>query len=380
VTPSVLEPPDTVPVPSELGLSSIVGRSAALRAAIDLSRKVASSRTTTVLLAGETGTGKELFARGVHYAGAASADPFVAVNCAAIPETLLESELFGHERGAFTDARAQKRGLMELAGPGTLFLDEIHHMPHSLQPKLLRVLESRRLRRLGALEEVPIACRIIAGTNVSLEGAVARGEFREDLFYRLNVFRITLPPLRERPDDVALLARHFLAEHAREHERAAKSLDPEAARALQAHSWPGNVRELKNVIERASILAGAGRVIRVEHLMIQQRTARAATPASGLPVADPSPAGGVIHVPAGGKTLHQIELEAVRITLQLSGGNRSEAARLLGISRPTLARKLQEQQRQQRQQKPRGQTAQRAPLAGAAEAAGAAGHGADGDS
>ena len=374
MTHSILEPLDAVPVPSELGLSSIVGRSAALRAAIDLSRKVAASRTTTVLLAGETGTGKELFARGVHYAGAAAAEPFVAVNCAAIPETLLESELFGHERGAFTDARVQKRGLMELAGAGTLFLDEIHHMPHSLQPKLLRVLESRRLRRLGALDEVPIACRIIAGTNVSLEGAVARGEFREDLFYRLNVFRITLPPLRERPDDVVLLARHFLAEHAREHDHAAKSLDPEAARALQAHAWPGNVRELKNVIERASILAGAGRLIRVEHLMIQQRTARAATPASGAPVADPSPAGGVIHVPPGGKTLHQIEQEAVRITLQLAGGNRSEAARLLGISRPTLARKLQEEQKRQGE---RGRLARRAPHAGAAAAVGRA---ADGDS
>ena len=349
MTHSVLEPPDAVAVPPELGLSSIVGRSAVLRAALDLSRKVAASRTTTVLLAGETGTGKELFARGVHYAGAAAAEPFVAVNCAAIPETLLESELFGHERGAFTDARVQKRGLMELAGSGTLFLDEIHHMPHSLQPKLLRALESRRLRRLGALDEVPIACRIIAGTNVSLESAVARGEFREDLYYRLNVFRITLPPLRERPDDVALLARHFLDEHAREHGRAAKALDPEAARALQAHSWPGNVRELKNVIERASILAGAGRSIRVEHLMIQQRTARAATPASGAPAvprADESAAGGVIHVPPGGKTLHQIEQEAVRITLQLAGGNRSEAARLLGISRPTLARKLQDQKDQ----------------------------------
>jgi len=343
VSQSVLDSPEAAAAPSELGLSSIVGASAALRAAVDLARKVAASRSTTVLLAGETGTGKELFARGIHYASAAASEPFVAVNCAAIPETLLESELFGHERGAFTDARVQKRGLMELAGAGTLFLDEVHHLPHSLQPKLLRVLEERRLRRLGGLDEVPIACRIIAGTNVALEGSVARGEFREDLYYRLNVFRITLPPLRERREDIVRLARHFLGEQAREHGRAEKALDPEAAGALEAHAWPGNVRELKNVLERATILAGSAQSIRVEHLMIQQRTARAATPAGGVPAVDAAPAGGAIHVPPGGKSLHQIEQEAVRITLRLTGGNRSEAARMLGISRPTLARKLREQ-------------------------------------
>lgn len=336
VTHSLLDPIDAVATP-EFGLSSIVGESDALRAAVDLARKVAASRTTTVLLAGETGTGKELFARGIHYASAAAAEPFVAVNCAALPDSLLESELFGHEKGAFTDARTQKRGLMELAGAGTLFLDEVHHMSYALQPKLLRVLEERKLRRLGALEETRIGCRIIAGTNVSLESAVGRREFREDLFYRLNVFRVTLPPLRERLGDIAVLARHFLAEQAREHGRAPRGLDDGAVVALAAHAWPGNVRELKNVLERAVILCGAGPTIRAEHLMIQRRTVGGVSDhAGGCMEAD------AIRIPPGGMPLREIEQEAVRLTLRMTGGNQSEAARVLGISRPTLARKLRE--------------------------------------
>jgi len=334
VTYSLLDPIDTVAAP-EFGLSSIVGASEALRAAVGLARKVAASRATTVLLAGETGTGKELFARGIHYESAAAAEPFVAVNCAALPDSLLESELFGHEKGAFTDARTQKRGLMELAGAGTLFLDEVHHMSYALQPKLLRVLEERKLRRLGALEETRIGCRIIAGTNVSLESAVGRREFREDLFYRLNVFRVTLPPLRERTEDIAVLARHFLAEQAREHGHAPRELDAGAVAALAAHHWPGNVRELRNVLERAVILCGAGPAIRAEHLMIQRRTVAGVSdhPEVGLE-------GDAIRIPPGGMPLREIEQEAVRLTLRMTGGNQSEAARILGISRPTLARKL----------------------------------------
>ncbi|HEY9516420.1 MAG TPA: sigma 54-interacting transcriptional regulator [Gemmatimonadaceae bacterium] len=314
-----------------LGLGSIVGSSDTLRDALDRARKVASSRLTTVLIVGETGTGKELFARGIHYEGPARGDPFVAVNCAAIPETLLESELFGHERGAFTDARSQKRGLMELAGCGTLFLDEIAELPPRLQPKLLRALEERRVRRLGGLDEVEISCRIVAAANTSLHDAVVRLEFREDLYYRLNVFRITLPPLRERVGDVEPLARHFLAELAQQQGLAAKSLEPEAIAALRAHSWPGNVRELKNVIEHAAILSDDS-VIRAEHLMIQHRTMRPAV-RSGEEQRE-------IRIPPEGKTLDAIEREAVHLTLQLTNGNRSAAARILGISRPTLARKV----------------------------------------
>src|SRR5438094_9737545 len=181
---------------SDLGFQNILGRSPAISEALVLAHRVASSPRTTVLLLGETGAGKELFARGIHYAGPNSEQPFVAVNCAAIPETLLESELFGHERGAFTDARKRKNGLFELAGQGTLFLDEVHQMPLSLQPKLLRALESRRVRLLGGEDEIAIKCRVIAASSPLLEQAVASGAFREDLFYRLNVFAISIPPLR----------------------------------------------------------------------------------------------------------------------------------------------------------------------------------------
>ena len=318
---------------TEFGLESIVGDSASLRDAFDRARKVAASRMTTVLIVGETGTGKELFARGIHYAGPTRGEPFVAVNCAAIPEPLLESELFGHERGAFTDARSQKRGLMELAGSGSLFLDEIGELPPRLQPKLLRALEERRVRRLGGLHEIEINCRIIAAANNGLHDAVARLEFREDLYYRLNVFRVAIPPLRERDGDVELLAVHFLGELARQQGLEPKTLEPVAIAALRAHTWPGNVRELKNVIEHAAILS-EGQTISAEHLMIQHRKTIPATQGTGA-VRD-------IHIPPEGKSLDAIEREAVMATLEITKGNRSAAARILGISRPTLARKMRE--------------------------------------
>jgi len=318
----------------EFGLESIIGESDAIRDAVDRARKVAASRLTTVLIVGETGTGKELFARGIHYEGASRGEPFVAVNCAAIPETLLESELFGHEKGAFTDARAQKRGLMELAGTGTLFLDEIGELPPRLQPKLLRALEERRVRRLGGLQEIEIGCRIITAANNSLHDAVARLEFREDLYYRLNVFRIALPPLRQRAGDVDHLARHFLAELARQQDLEPKTLAPEAVAALRGHTWPGNIRELKNVIEHAAILS-EGQTIGAEHLMIQQRMSLPASHAAQGSLRE-------IVIPPEGKSLAQVEREAVLATLQITNGNRSAAARILGISRPTLARKLRE--------------------------------------
>ena len=318
----------------QFGLESIIGDSDSIRDALERARKVASSRLTTVLIVGETGTGKELFARGIHYEGASRGEPFVAVNCAAIPETLLESELFGHERGAFTDARAQKRGLMELAGTGTLFLDEIGELPPRLQPKLLRALEERRVRRLGGLQEIEIGCRIITAANNSLHDAVARLEFREDLYYRLNVFRIVLPPLRTRAGDIELLARHFLAEIARQQDLEPKTLEAPAVAALRAHNWPGNIRELKNVIEHAAILS-EGQSIGAEHLMIQQRHTMPATHSTQGSARE-------IHIPPEGRSLASVEREAVLAVLQITNGNRSAAARILGISRPTLTRKLRE--------------------------------------
>jgi len=327
---SALRAPSHDSVSRDFGFQNILGRSPAIIEALELARRVADSPRTTVLLLGETGTGKELFARGIHYASPNSEQPFVPVNCAAIPETLLESELFGYERGAFTDARKRKSGLFELAGAGTLFLDEIHSLPTPLQPKLLRVLESRRVRLLGGAEEVEIRCRLIAAANPLLEQAVANGSFREDLYYRLNVFSITLPPLRERQEDVALIARQSLAESVSEL-GIVKVLAPGAIDALNAHRWPGNVRELRNVIERAAILSGTERTIRPEHLLIQRR--------SGTMDMD---SGGEIRIPRTGKSLAAIEREAIQIALRITNGNRSAAARMLGISRPRLARKLRD--------------------------------------
>jgi len=312
------------------GFQTIIGESQLLREAIALAERVAGSRRTTVLLIGETGTGKELFARGIHYAGATAGEPFVAINCAAIPEALLESELFGHEKGAFTGAATRKQGLLELAAAGTLFLDEVHHLPRPLQPKLLRALESRQIRRLGGLDELPIECRIIAAASPLLEQVVASGEFREDLYYRLNVFSISLPPLRDRLEDVQRIARHFLDDETRDYQQPKQFAD-DAVAALLVHRWPGNVRELKNVIERAAILSAESSIVRAEHLMIQRRTTRVHEHQQDV---------GEIRIPREGKLLEDIEREAVALTLKLTGGNQAAAARLLGISRPTLAKKM----------------------------------------
>jgi transcriptional regulator with PAS, ATPase and Fis domain len=319
--------PDAEPT---FGFQNVVGESRLLREAITLAMRVANTRRTTVLLIGETGTGKELFARGVHYAGASAHEPFVAINCAAIPETLLESELFGHERGAFTGAHARKQGLFELAGSGTLFLDEVHQLPKHLQPKLLRALESRRVRRLGGLDEFIIECRIIAASSPLLEQVVSAGDFREDLYYRLNVFSITLPPLRDRVEDVEATAKHFLAEETRGH-TPTKRFSDDAIAALLMHRWPGNVRELRNVVERAAILSADSPLVTSEHLMIQRRVLRPGGSDDSI---------GDIRIPRQGKLLDVIEREAVALTLKITGGNHAAAARLLGISRPTLAKKM----------------------------------------
>jgi DNA-binding NtrC family response regulator len=304
----------------------ILGESAALRAAIARAARVIPHPSVTILLTGETGTGKELFARAIHYNGPRRQAPFVDVNCTAIPDQLLESELFGHEKGAFTDASAAKPGLFELANGGTLFLDEIGHLAYPLQGKLLRVLQERSIRRVGGTRAIPVDVRVVAATHVRLAEAVRRGEFREDLYYRLNVVQIELPPLRARREDVLPLARHFLAGFAAEYGVPTPPLTPAAERALLERTWKGNVRELRNALERAVLLA-TGPVIDVEDVRGDGGADEAAPGGEG---AIPFPA-----------PLHDVVRDAAERMLALTGGNRSEAARRLGISRSRLQRLLE---------------------------------------
>ena len=318
---------------ADIGFQTIVGRSASLRKAMRFSMRVATRKGTTVLIVGDTGTGKGLFARGIHYASPEAQEPFVTVNCAAIPANLLESELFGHERGAFTDARTRKLGLIELAGAGTLFLDEVSELPLNLQPKLLRALEERRFRRVGGTTEIETRCRLIASSNGSFEDALNEGRFREDLFYRLNVLRINIPSLAERGNDVTILARHFMEHISNEMGMAPKPFNADALDVLRLHSWPGNVRELKNVIQRAIALC-EGPEINASHLSIFDWR--------GNGDAREDDPGQAIQIPDIGMTLAEVEAEALRITLRLTGGNRSAAARILAISRPTIHRKIRD--------------------------------------
>src|SRR5215471_9855215 len=232
----------------------VIGESGPMREVMNFVRRVAASEATTILLEGENGTGKDLIAKTLHYQSLRQAEPFIAINCAAIPETLLESELFGYEKGAFTDARAQKRGIFELADKGTLFLDEIGEIPMMLQAKLLRVLEDQTFRRLGGLKDIKLDLRVVAATNKNLREAVKEGAFRQDLYFRLNVIQILIPPLRERIDDIIPMTRFFIDHYNRKCKRSVEGVTDSAAKLLLAHDWPGNVRELRNAIERAMIL------------------------------------------------------------------------------------------------------------------------------
>jgi DNA-binding NtrC family response regulator len=284
---------------------------------------VSGSPATPVLLVGETGTGKEVVARAIHGASLRGDQHFVAVNCSALGENLLEAELFGYNRGAFTDARKEKPGLFEYARGGTLFLDEIGDLPPACQPKILRALEEKTIRRLGGLEDISVDVRVVAATNRDLGAMVATGAFREDLLYRVNVVTIRMPPLRERRDDILPLADHFLTLFAQEFKAGVKRLTTDAEAALAMHSWPGNVRELRNVIERAVILT-PGRDISAAVLALAPR---------------PGGAAGAGAVPL---TLEEAERRHIAAVLEAARGARGAAARLLGISRTTLWTKLKQ--------------------------------------
>ncbi|MBL8978583.1 MAG: sigma 54-interacting transcriptional regulator [Gemmatimonadetes bacterium] len=304
------------------GFDAIVGKSPALKRILDQARRVAQHKDVTVLIGGETGTGKELLARALHYDSPRAQAPFVEINCAAIPANLLESELFGHEKGAFTGAVGAKPGLMEQAHGGTVFLDEIGNLPLELQPKLLRALEGREIRRVGGQTTRKVDVRVIGATHIDLAAAVTRGEFREDLFYRLNVLALVLPPLRDRGEDIEVLAEAFTERLAAQYGMPVPVLGPEVREAIRAHAWPGNVRELRNAIERALVLSPPGTL---ELSELQGR--RPAEP----------PRDGTLPFPA---TIRQITQAACQAMLELVAGNKSEAARRLGISRPRLQRIL----------------------------------------
>jgi len=298
----------------------IIAKSSKMRQVIEVIKVVAKSNAT-VLVAGESGTGKELIARAIHSQSYRKDKPFVAVSCAALPESLLESELFGHEKGAFTGAHAQRKGKFEVANRGTLFMDEIGEMSANIQVHLLRVLEEKEFARVGGNELIKVDVRVISATNKDMKQAIANSQFREDLYYRLNVVPVELPPLRERKEDIPLLAQHFLKKFTVENQKEIIGFSPEATDFLLKYEWPGNVRELENAIERAVILTKNSYIEATD--LTQENLLKA-------------------HSVPPGRSLKEVERERVLNVLNETGGNRSETARILGISRATLYNKLRE--------------------------------------
>jgi len=343
------------------GYHEVVGKSPRMLELMNFVRKVAASEASTVLIQGESGTGKDLVAKAIHYDSVRADKPFVPINCSAIPETLMEAELFGHERGAFTDAKAQKKGLFEVADGGTLFLDEIGEMSTYLQAKLLRVLEDQTIRRIGGVKDLGVDVRVIAASNRDLEQGVRDGTFRQDLFYRLSVIPIFIPPLRHRKEDVLPLVDFFIERYNFRFRKSIRGITQEARNLLLAHDWPGNVRELKNAIERAMILEEAD-YIRPTYLPIQVTGQSPSSETLPPPLmadcvsADPQPivtttttswrplASGrmipVLELPRQGTSLEEVERELVGLALKQTGGNQTHAAKLLDISRDALRYKM----------------------------------------
>ncbi len=300
-------------------LDGIVGGSAEMREFKALLARIAASPASTVLLTGESGTGKDLAAKVLHYTSARGTRPFVNITCSALPENLLESELFGYERGAFTDARQQKRGLLEQADGGTVFLDEIGEMTPPLQAKLLRFLEEKAFRRIGGTSDVRVDVRVVAATNRTLEDEVRAGRFREDLFYRLNVLPLKLPPLRAHLEDVPALVDFYVDLFNREFKKNIRGVSPAALALLRAHGWPGNVRELRNAVERAMLLATGDTLEPVD-----------------FPIAGGGASGHVIQLPPAGIVLDEVERDLVAQALERTGWNQTRAARLLGLNRDQI--------------------------------------------
>jgi len=322
-----------------------VSVSAKMTELMNFVRKVASSEATTVLIQGESGTGKDLIAKAIHYESSRKDRPFVAINCSAIPETLMEAELFGHEKGAFTDAKQMKKGLFEAADGGTLFLDEIGELSPLLQAKLLRVLEDQVIRRVGGVRDMQVDVRVIAASNRDLEKAVRDGQFRQDLYYRLAIIAIFIPPLRERKEDILPLVEFFIDRYNRRFKKSIQGVTEDTRRLLFSHNWPGNVRELKNTIERGMILEDEP-LLRPVYLPFSVgesggRTVfeRSSSVDSGQTLADGRTLPR-LYIPEGGTSLEEVEHAMVELAMRQANGNQTHAAKLLDISRDALRYKL----------------------------------------
>lgn len=314
-------------------IDTILGESPEMVRIKDLILKIAKSDATTVLIQGESGTGKELVAKAIHAASSRADEPFMAINCAALPVNLLESELMGYEKGAFTDAKATKKGLFELADGGTIFLDEIGDMDLSIQAKLLRLLEEKTFKRVGGVKDIKVDVRVIAATNQDLSLIMSKGRFRKDLYYRLQVVPINLPPLRERGRDIIILANHFIQYFNHECHKNVKGLSPEAEQILLSYSWPGNVRELKNAIERAMIFDIENELL-PEHLP-QEIVENKHQAATGNPISLEG-----FMIPESGISIEDVEHALVKRALEIAGGNQTRAAQLLKMPRDAFRRRM----------------------------------------
>ncbi len=317
---------------SQYGFDSIIGESTEMRRVFEMIKKVAASDASTVLIQGESGTGKDLVARVIHYQSRRADKPFMEVNCTALPESLIESELFGYEKGAFTDAKTMKKGLFELADGGSIFLDEIGDMKLSTQAKLLKVIEGKNFKRIGGIKDIVVDVRIIAATNKNLQEEVKSGNFREDLFFRLKVIPIYLPPLRERGNDIILLANYFIDKFNREFRKNVKGLSKDVEKIFLEYHWPGNVRELKNIIERVMILESA-EYIKPEHLPAEftfdEHSETRKIEAINL------------EIPPGGIDIEDVEKGLIEKALEITQGNQTRAAKLLNLSRDALRYRMQ---------------------------------------
>lgn len=319
---------------SRFRLESIVGKSKALHEVLEMIQRLARAGASTLLVQGESGTGKDLVSRALHYESSRRDNPFFALNCAAIPETLIETELFGYEKGAFTDAKTMKKGVFEMADGGTVFLDEISEMHINMQSKFLRVLEDQTFRRVGGVKDISVNVQVVASTNRNLEQSVREGKFREDLFYRLSVIPILIPPLRERKEDIPVLVDHFIQRYNIQFRKNVKGITPDGLKLLMAYPWPGNIRELKNAVERAMIL------VDTDMIDVTQLPIRISEPAGSVSLSQP---GGdqLVKLPPEGAGLDDVERELIQQALQYANGNKTKASKLLKISRDTLRYKVQ---------------------------------------